>query len=230
MNNGPLRTGTATLKICETVGTTPVPLLSGQKPDAPTLRQSRSALVLRSSRSCFRLYPNQLANSGQPTLIASSPLRTGFCGQSAQQYFEEWPRFFVDGKGGRFSISSDFGMNTNYCRGIHSMENTFNHQEAEIVGIEPDSETKRKIFEKVAKRMNRLRSLAAAFCAELNPDVIVISDDRSLLFEPQNSQVTEWLRRRFALKNLGIRDRLRVHPCQRRGIIAELKAAGFEVV
>ena len=93
-------------------------------------------------------------------------------------------------------------------------------------------ELKRKIFEKVAKRMSQLHSLAADFCTELNPDVIVISDDASLLFEPQNSQESEWLRRRFGLngENLTIRDRIRVHPCQRRGIIAELKAAGFEVV
>ena len=96
-----------------------------------------------------------------------------------------------------------------------------------------ETELKRRIFEKVAKRMAELRSDEAVvtnFCGELNPDVIVIASDQSLLFEPQNLRVTEWLRRRFGIENLWIRDRLRVHPCQRSGMIADLKAAGFEVV
>ena len=67
-------------------------------------------------------------------------------------------------------------------------------------------------------------------CAELNPDVIVISDDQSMLFEPQNLHVTEWLRRQFGMENLGIRDRIRVHPAQSQRMAVELKAAGFEVV
>jgi len=110
------------------------------------------------------------------------------------------------------------------------MGNKLNHR-----GIEMDTSasfTETGIYEKVRKRMKELGSQtdnAASFCRELNPDVIVISDDQSLLFEPQSTEVTEWLGRRFRL-NLKIRDRIRVHPCQRHGIIAELKAAGFGVV
>jgi hypothetical protein len=96
-----------------------------------------------------------------------------------------------------------------------------------------DSARKQRILEKIRRRLETLQiAKDASFCKELNPDVIVISDDTSLLFEPQNLQATEWLRRRFGLNggNLTIRDRIRVHPCQRRGFIAELKTAGFEVV
>jgi hypothetical protein len=95
----------------------------------------------------------------------------------------------------------------------------------------PELELKQRIYEKVRKRMaDWQKESGVCCCTELNPDVIVISDDRSLMFEPQSPQVTEWLRRRYGMENLGIRERLRVHPCQRHGIIAELKAAGFEVV
>jgi hypothetical protein len=96
-----------------------------------------------------------------------------------------------------------------------------------------DSVTKQMIFEKVRQRMETLENKRSEdSCSELNADVIVISDDTSLLFEPQNLQVTKWLRHRFKLSadNLKIRERIRVHPCQRRRIIAELKAAGFKVV
>ena len=96
-----------------------------------------------------------------------------------------------------------------------------------------DSARKQRILEKIRRRFETLQKAKdASFCKELNPDVIVISDDTSLLFEPQNLQSTDWLRRRFGLnsENLTIRGRIQVHPCQRRGILEELKAAGFEVV
>jgi hypothetical protein len=108
-----------------------------------------------------------------------------------------------------------------------------NSEAAEGGEIASELNLKQQIFEKVRRRMSELKhgdNSVPSFCSELNPDVIVISDDRSLLFEPQNLRVTEWLHRHFGTENLGIRNRLRVHPCQRRGIIAELKAAGFEVV
>ena len=98
-----------------------------------------------------------------------------------------------------------------------------------------DSEavTKQQIFEKLRRRFGDLQISICGnggSCAELNPDVIVISDDQSLLFEPQNVRVIQWLKRRFRLENLGIRDRIRVHPTQSRRMTIELKAAGFEVV
>jgi hypothetical protein len=90
--------------------------------------------------------------------------------------------------------------------------------------------TKRAIWEKVRRRMTDLQERESHLCAELNPDVIVISGDQSFLFEPQNLKVTEWLRRHFRMENLGIRDQLRVHPAQSGKTVMELKAAGFEVV
>jgi hypothetical protein len=94
-----------------------------------------------------------------------------------------------------------------------------------------DSARKQRVFEKVGKRMNDLEVIGGAgnldFCGKLHPDVIVISDDTSLRFEPQNPHTTEWLRRRFGMENLGIRDRLRVHPLQCQKMVRLLKAAGF---
>jgi len=93
-------------------------------------------------------------------------------------------------------------------------------------------ETKRRVFEKVRKRMAELTNQTnnvACFCPELNPDVIVISSDQSFLLEPQNSRVVEWMRQHFGLENLRIRDRTRVHPSRSQIIIRQLKAAGFEV-
>jgi len=95
-----------------------------------------------------------------------------------------------------------------------------------------ESEKKRRIFEKFLRHMWELQnndSSEGLFCAELNPDVIVISDDQSFLFEPQNLQMVEWLQQHFGIENLNVRDRIRVHPSQCRRIIKKLKMAGFEV-
>ena len=72
---------------------------------------------------------------------------------------------------------------------------------------------------------------ASPFHRETAPDVVVISGDHVLLFEPQNWLATEWLHRRcgLSLDNARVRDQIRVHPCQREKIVDDLKAAGFEV-
>jgi hypothetical protein len=95
-----------------------------------------------------------------------------------------------------------------------------------------ESEIRRRIFEKFLRRMRESQnneSLEGLFCSELNPDVIVISDDQSFLFEPQNPRMADWLQQNFGIQNLSVRDRVRVHPSQCRRIIKELKMAGFEV-
>lgn len=102
-----------------------------------------------------------------------------------------------------------------------------------LVESKTESEIKQQIYEKVRRRLAELetdRQKGVSFCHQLSPDVIVISDDQSLLFEPQNLRGIEWLRRRFGMDNLGIRDRLRVHPSQCQKMVRELKAAGFDVV
>ena len=92
-----------------------------------------------------------------------------------------------------------------------------------------EDEVKQRIIQKVAKRMDELRTHGSV-CAELNPDVIVVPSEQSLLFEPQNVRVAEWLSRRLGLNNLRVRDRIRVHPERNEALARELKAAGFEVI
>jgi hypothetical protein len=97
---------------------------------------------------------------------------------------------------------------------------------------EREGQIKRQILEKVAHRMGELETCVfsdSSVCTELNPDVIVISDDSSLLFELQNLRVIEWLRRQFGVNDLRVRDRIRVHPSRYQMMVSELKAAGFEV-
>lgn len=66
---------------------------------------------------------------------------------------------------------------------------------------------------------------------DMNPDVIVIPQNGTLLFEPRTPQATSWLRTRFRLAaeaadgDAGIL----VHPNQQKQLIAELQAAGFTV-
>jgi hypothetical protein len=93
-----------------------------------------------------------------------------------------------------------------------------------------ENQIKRKIFEKLAKRMDGMAagSVPPAVCAELNPDVIVISDDQSLLFEPQNYRALKLLFKCCGV-DVQVRERIRVHPCKSREIIGELKAAGVSV-
>jgi CDP-diacylglycerol pyrophosphatase len=98
-----------------------------------------------------------------------------------------------------------------------------------------ESLTKQQIFEKVRRRMAEAaanKSGATSFCAELNPDVIVISDDRSLLFEPQNMRASELLHHQCGLgiESVHMRERIRVHPCQGKSLINDLTIAGLTVV
>jgi len=107
----------------------------------------------------------------------------------------------------------------------------FGSSQVRVEESKSDSEIKRQILVKLAKRKEFLEGdiMAGNFCAELNPDVIVISDDQSFLFEPQNSRMAEWLQQHFGIENVNPRDRFRVHPSQCRRIIKELKMAGFGV-
>jgi len=67
--------------------------------------------------------------------------------------------------------------------------------------------------------------------ADMNPDVIVIPKNNTLLFEPRTPQAALWLRTRYRLtpetveNNTGIL----VHPHQQKQLTEELKAAGFAV-
>ena len=66
---------------------------------------------------------------------------------------------------------------------------------------------------------------------EMKPDVIVILRNKTMLFEPQTPQASEWLRRRCHLtsENPSGHTEFMVHPQVSEHLIAELKAAGFTV-
>jgi hypothetical protein len=65
----------------------------------------------------------------------------------------------------------------------------------------------------------------------MKPDVIVITGQETMLFQPQNRLASEWLHRRCGLltDNITGDTELRVHPRKCQSIIAELNAAGFTV-
>jgi hypothetical protein len=65
----------------------------------------------------------------------------------------------------------------------------------------------------------------------MKPDVIVIANQKTMLFKPQTRPASEWLHRRCGLvaENMSGDTEIRVHPRRCLSIVAELKAAGFIV-
>ena len=114
------------------------------------------------------------------------------------------------------------------------MGNRLNHRGI-IGGGEPLADTRQQIFEKVFRKMVESGiekgGLEISSGFQKAPDVIVISDDGSFIFEPQNRRVTQWLHELCGLdmENTETCDKIRVHPCKRNKIIAGLRVAGFEV-
>jgi hypothetical protein len=91
---------------------------------------------------------------------------------------------------------------------------------------------RRKILEKFLSRLKELSvNRDTDCCPELNPDIIVISNDQTVVFEAQNERASALLRQKCGWETETIRQRERicVHPCQSQRIIDELKAAGFAV-
>jgi len=88
-----------------------------------------------------------------------------------------------------------------------------------------------RIFARVAQRTSELgleSSGRAGFCPDLNPDVILLPDDQSLLFEVQNVWALELVASicGFASETMMVSERIRVHHCRSRQIVEQLKAAG----
>jgi hypothetical protein len=106
-------------------------------------------------------------------------------------------------------------------------------ESAEVTESKSYSEIRREILEKLAKRTEFRQCIPSneSFCEELNPDVIVISDDQSFLFEPQNQRALEVLTVRcgLALGVFKMTERIRVHPLTSRKIIDDLTRAGLHV-
>lgn len=65
-----------------------------------------------------------------------------------------------------------------------------------------------------------------------NPDVVVVHTDQTALFKMQNRNASEWLRRHYHSTTGDVKGdtEIRVHPGRCKGIVTELKAAGFTVV
>jgi hypothetical protein len=96
-----------------------------------------------------------------------------------------------------------------------------------------ESEIKRQILKKLKKRMMELGFTDNVEPPELKPDVIVISGDQSLLFEPQNMKASEVLHQCCGLVSIDgaeRHERIRVHPGRSREIIDDLRTAGLTVV
>lgn len=98
---------------------------------------------------------------------------------------------------------------------------------------EPGPEIRRHIFEKVLNRLGTADVTGSDpnSCPELNPDIIVISSDQTVVFEAQNERASALLRRKcgWETETLSLRERIRVHPSQSQKIVAALSAAGLKV-
>lgn len=67
--------------------------------------------------------------------------------------------------------------------------------------------------------------------AKKNPDVIVTHASQTTLFKMKNRTVSEWMRKHYHSTAGSVKGdtEIYVHPTRCKRIIAELKAAGFEV-
>jgi hypothetical protein len=98
-----------------------------------------------------------------------------------------------------------------------------------------DSETRRQIFEKFLARMRNsgidAGSSDAGSCPELNPDIIVISGDQTVVFEAQNERASALLRCKcgWDTETISQRERIHVHPSQSEKLVEALSAAGLKV-
>jgi hypothetical protein len=93
-----------------------------------------------------------------------------------------------------------------------------------------EADIKRRIFEKVRRRMRELGH-DNPFQKASPADVIVTPADKSLLFEPQNSRASELLSQRCGLgpETPATKECVRVHPVGSHRIIADLIQAGLKI-
>jgi hypothetical protein len=108
--------------------------------------------------------------------------------------------------------------------------NEIDSQVSELGESQRDSQIKQKIYEKVRRRMAEL-GFDSPFHSNAAADIIVIPDDKTLLFEPQNSRASKLLSQRCgsSLETFSVKEVVRVHPVGSHKIIAELTVAGLKV-
>ena len=99
---------------------------------------------------------------------------------------------------------------------------------------ELDEATRQKILENVKRRiadMRRAEARQLEFCPELNPDVIVISGNQTMIFETQNERASALLRRKcgWDTETISRRERIRVHPAESSRLIMTLLSEGLNV-
>jgi len=97
-----------------------------------------------------------------------------------------------------------------------------------------ESLIKQQIYEKVRKRMTQFSKggdSVAPLYSELNPDVIVISDDQTVVFESQNERASVLLHQKcgWDTETVSVRERVRVHPSRSQKLIETLSAAGLKI-
>ena len=104
------------------------------------------------------------------------------------------------------------------------------------VSSQSEAEIKQQILEKFVRHLRKLgvdgtRRAFGESCPELNPDVIVISSDQTVVFEAQNERASALLRRKcgWDTETLSSRERIRVHPSQSQKLIELLSSAGLKV-
>ena len=96
---------------------------------------------------------------------------------------------------------------------------------------------KQQIWEKFVKRLQKWQetqshtSFAILNQADMNPDIMVIRKNGTLLFEPRTPQAEAWLRNRYGLntESTDVDTGILVHPHQHKQLTTELKAAGFAI-
>lgn len=97
---------------------------------------------------------------------------------------------------------------------------------------------KKQLWEKFAGRLRAWQASqygigpSSPTVAHMNPDVIVISRNNTLVYEPRTPAAVTWLRNRYGLApeiTEGGEVGILVHPQQQSQLTAELKAAGFAV-
>lgn len=93
-----------------------------------------------------------------------------------------------------------------------------------------DEQTRQQIFRKFLARI-KASEVEGDCCPELNPDIIVVSGDQTVIFEAQNERASAMLRRRcgWETETISVRERIHVHPSQSQKLIEALAAAGLRV-